>query len=465
MRALKYIGLFVALIGLSACEDSLDFEPEGSNLEEEDALRTAEDVQALLNSAYESTSGYLNGSFQAMNELLGDNLMAPASNNDLDEVYRHNVLFFNSTVGNYYGRSYNAILKANKVLDEAENFDFSSTELDRIMGESYFIRAMSHFETARLWAQPYGFTSDNLHEGIAYKISTEPQLKSRAAVQDVYKGVIEDLEKAKQMLPPSNGIYANRDAAQALLARVYFQMGEYQKAVDEAAPLIDGGRYSLGTEVDRFQPDVVLQEVIFYFESYLDTASSLAFFASSGFSGYTYRPAENINNPEMRANREFYNTYAGDTLDKRLEYFTVVNEGESNEFIACTKFNEDFFNVPVLHLTELKLIRAEALAELNTDLATARQDLNDIRERAYGSDIRNISGSASASTIIDAVRAERRIEMFGEGSRVQELKRRGAIENENIEVRGDDWDCGGMILQFPISEKSDVFNLNPTGGC
>jgi hypothetical protein len=112
----------------------------------------------------------------------------------------------------------------------------------------------------------------------------------------------------------------------------------------------------------------------------------------------------------------------------------------------------------------MKLIRAEALAALGSDLATAIQDVNDIRERAYGGPQKNLAGSAGASAILTAVRFERRIEMLGEGNRVQQLKRRGA-NGESITIRNAPWNCPGMVLQFPVSELTDIFPLNETGGC
>ena len=133
--------------------------------------------------------------------------------------------------------------------------------------------------------------------------------------------------------------------------------------------------------------------------------------------------------------------------------------------MVCKKFDKDYFNVPVFHLTDLKLLRAEALAESGGDLSLAVQDVNDIKERAYGHSANNLQATATASEIIAAAQYERRIEMFGEGDRIQQLKRRGAIENENIFIRTNPWNCNGMVIQFPISEKSAIFEMNPSGGC
>lgn len=466
----KYIsGVIVAFVflGLSSCEKALEFGRDGGIVDEQEILTTKDGITALLNDAYATTTGYMGGNYAGLAELMADNLERPSSNNDLDEVYSHDVLFFNSTVGNWYSIPYSAILNINKVLENIDGIaDFSDAEKAQFKAECLFLRAMAHFELVRLWGHPYGYTGDNSHNGVAYKDVSIADLQARDNVGDIYNNVIADLISARDGLPENNGIYATKYAAMALLARVYFQIGDYTKAASVATDIIDQGGFSLGIEVDRFQQNVVLPEVIWYLESFLQQGGA-AFFASGGYTGfYTYRPADNLTNPLFRPTREFYNIYAADSNDRRIDSnFIVVNEGEANEFIACTMFNEDYFNVPVFHLTEVKLIRAESLAQLGTDLSIATQDVNDIRERAYGSAVNNLPPTSAQSTILDAVQFERRMELFGEGSRFHEMKRMGAVERELIDSRGDPWDCNGMILQFPISEQSDQFEMNPTGGC
>ncbi len=466
-KYLSYLLFALIFLGVSSCEKALEFGRDGGIVDEQEILSSKDGITALLNDAYATTSGYAGGHYAGLAELMADNLERPSSNNDLDEVYSHDVLFFNSTVGNWYSRPYSAILNINKILENIDAVsEFSDAERSQFKAECLFLRAMAHFELVRLWGHPFGYTADNSHNGVAYKDVSQANLQARASVGDVYSNIISDLESAKDQLPDNNGIYANKYAAMALLARIYFQQGDYSKAAAICTDIVDNGGYSLGTEVDRFQQNVVLPEVIWYMESFLQQGGA-AFFASGGYTDfYTYRPLDNLTNPLFRPTREFYDAYAADSNDRRIDSnFVIVNEGEANEFIACVMFNEDYFNVPVFHLTEVKLIRAESLAQLGSDLTTAIQDINDIRERAYGSSVNNLSAASGAQTIIDAVQFERRMELFGEGSRYHEMKRLGAIEGEPIESRGDSWDCKGMILQFPISEQSDQFEMNPTGGC
>ena len=136
--------------------------------------------------------------------------------------------------------------------------------------------------------------------------------------------------------------------------------------------------------------------------------------------------------------------------------------------VLCTKFVQDPrepMNVPLVHITELKLIRAESAAELNTNLDVAIADLNDIRSRA---DLTNLPASLPADEIINFARRERRVELMGEGNRLHELKRQAIIkEGSKLQIRNADWDCPGMVCQFPDNELqgNPEIEPNPQGGC
>lgn len=451
--------LLLALTTLVGCQDFLDVEPEGVVLESE-ALNNPDDVQKLLNSAYDVTANYLNGRMQNLSELLSDNLAMPLNNNDYQEVYNRNVLFFNGTVGSTYGDPYIAIFRANLLIEKAPTVPgMTPANITRTIAEAKFVRAMAHFNNVTLWAQPWGYSANNGHPGIVIKTNTETGLLPRNTVSAVYAIIIQDLEDAIANLPTSNGPYATTWAAKALLARVYFQQNQYADAAALAADVIDNGPFVLDTNVNRFveggTPEAVFQTISY-------STSDQQDIRSGGFTG-NYR-SDNTPNPTLRAAPEFYNTYAANPADKRLTMFEIKNQGSENQFVAVTKFNRNYFNIPVLHLTELKLMRAECYAVNNVNLAQAIQDVNDIRDRAYGVGVNPLPSTASSADIIQAVRFERRIEMFAEGNRTQDLKRQGAF-GESVLVRGAPWNCDGMVLQFPISEKSDVFILNPQGGC
>ncbi len=460
---LKLSFALLVILGFASCEKMLELDPLETGIEEQQAFQTKTDMQEFLNSTYDVMGSAYSGRLQNLGELLSDNLESPNSNDDLTEVYNHNMLIFNGTIAPIYGDPYIGIFRANRILEylEEKDFGFTEAELKQIRGECYFLRALGHFDVVRLFAQPWGYTADNSHPGIIYKTSSAISLDPRPSVASVYQNLEKDLLLAIADLPLQNTIYATKYSAQGLLAKMYFQQGRYTEAANMASEVINSGAFMLDTAQNRFRTDVSVEAVFTTVSTRLSDGRELS--KSYGFAD-NYGKSNN-NNPTLSLSRDFYNVYAADTSDKRLGLIEVLNPGEPNEVIILRKYSGDYFNVPVIHLTDLKLLRAEALAESGGDLTTAIADVNDIKERAYGDTQHNLAFNSSAGDVIAAARFERRFEMIGEGDRIQQLKRRGAIEGETIQVRGDDWNCNGMIIQFPSVQQTEVFPLNPTGGC
>ncbi len=67
---------------------------------------------------------------------------------------------------------------------------------------------------------------------------TEASKVARNTVAEVYAQVISDLTTAQSKLPDDNGIYADKAAAAAMLARVYLQQQDYAKAANSPTLLL-----------------------------------------------------------------------------------------------------------------------------------------------------------------------------------------------------------------------------------
>lgn len=458
MKNFTLILTMIAGIFLSACEKMLDFQrdPEDAVLLT-DAIQTPEDLQKLLISCYDVTANAQYGRQQNLAELLSDNLAAPNSNDDYNEVYIRNTIFFNGTIGNYYNEPYIAIYRANILL---ENFDLIEGLTDedrvRIEAEARFIRALNHFEVVNLFAQPYVPNESNDQLGIVLKETSSFDPVPRSTVNTVYQSVISDLKFARDNLPTDNGVFANKYAAYAMLARVYFQMNDFQEAADHAAFLIQNGGFSIGSEIDRWMNEGASENI---FTLIIQEADG----RDNSFGSYR---SDNVDIPTLVASVNYYDTLfvngpLANPSDIRKDWFEFRQFGTADPFYAVSKFNADFFSIPYLHLTEVLLIHAESLAELGTDLGSAVDDINLIRVRGG---IAPVNASISPDDIIDFARHERKKEMIGEGRWVMDLKRRGA-KGDLQKIRGVDYDCKGMVLQFPISENTQLFEMNPTGGC
>lgn len=307
---------------------------------------------------------------------------------------------------------------------------------------------------------------DNSHLGVPLRLEPSKDVAPRATVAQVYAQIIKDLEEAAAVLSPSNSVYATSWAAEGYLARVHFQMNDYQKAYSYADDVISNGGFTLDTDLmNRFSPEGT-PEAIFQISS-VAAPDRARINRGKAFSD-NYR-SNTVTGGILRISRDLYNLATADPNDKRGDlWYKVVNEGQPNEEIFITKYNDkDFINVPLLHLTELKLIRAESAAQLNTNLDKAVKDLNDIRNRAYGEGKKTVPANATPSQIISIARLERRLEMATEGNRIHDLKRIGVLEKGNFTIRGAAWDCPGLVVQFPNPELAGnpAFIPNPEGGC
>ncbi len=451
----------LAVVGITtSCTKILDVKPDGVLLIDE-ALKTPEDFERVLNSCYDVAANYYNGRVQVLGEVLSDNLAEPVNNADLLEIYRRRTNIFNGTSNGLYREPYRSIFRINFLIENFDLVDVPAARRTSMEAECKFLRAMGHFEVVRLWGLPYKPNTNNEQKGIAIQLANSgTELKARNSVAETYAAIIEDLKFAEENLPDNNGNYATKMAAKAALAKVYFQMNDLQNAAEYAGQVINSNRYTLG-DLDRFvmgeHPEVIFRTVSTPVANTIDNRSG-------AFTG-NYRSDVN-DNPTLRTTRALYDEMIafGEVDSLRLSFFELKNANLENEFVAITKFNKNQFSVPVLHLTDMMLIRAECLADQGTDLTEAANLVNAIAERAYGDDSKNVSAADGGVAIRDFVRYQRRLELFGEGDRVHELKRRGA-KGENIVVRNAPWDCPGMTLQFPAVEKSDFFELNIEGGC
>jgi starch-binding outer membrane protein, SusD/RagB family len=455
IQKITFIFSVVLAMSLVSCQKLVDIKPENLVLAE-DAIKNTADVQALLNSCYDEFANLMNGSVQNLHELRGENLAEPqnSAGSLYFTVYNRSTFSFR-TADKEYLDFYNCILRVNTIFEHIDKAsDMTPSEKSRIEGEGYFLRAWCHWELVKLWAQPFGFTPDNSHLGIPIRLKADKNVELRSTVAQVYEQIIDDLNTAENLIPENNGNYANKNAVKALKSKIYFTKHDYTNALKYSDELIKTNQYVFSDTFSRYEKGAP-EEVIF------ELVSSLAFNRGSVFIS-NYR-SDNNPNPAFKPAKSFYDL-AKNTDDQRSAFYEIKNEGKLNEFIICHKFDRDWFNVPLLNITDMHLIRAEAIAELNGDKTTAISDVDKIRKRAFGANFSALSPTIGYNNLKDSARAQRRLEFAFEGDWTTQLQRRGA-QGENIKIRTADWNCNGMILQFSASEKTAGFVFNPEGGC
>ena len=262
--------LLASLLGLASCTEWLDTAPEDLILAD-DAIQTEEDMQALLVSCYDVLANIYDGDVQLINELRGDNTAEPRSNLDLQAIYARETIRWTSYVGGMNREFYYPVLRANALLDAFSFVEGISADTEqRMRAEARFIRAFCFWGAVKIWAQPYGYTSDNSHLGIPIPDRLSDEVFPRATVAEVYAQIEEDLQFAIDNLPVSNGNYATQDAAKALLAQVKFLQMDFDAAAGLATEVLNTGTYELEVPDSaeaiihlRLPNDMVSPETIF----------------------------------------------------------------------------------------------------------------------------------------------------------------------------------------------------------
>ena len=128
----------------------------------------------------------------------------------------------------------------------------STREQTIMMGENYYLRALSYFLLVNEFAQPYS-NNPTQNPGLPLKLTSDPNdlPQSRSTVAEVYDQVVLDLKDAityltlQQGETPKSNIYATKEAAEALLARVYLYMENWDGAWEMANKVITSGRFEL----------------------------------------------------------------------------------------------------------------------------------------------------------------------------------------------------------------------------
>ncbi len=448
--------LVAVILTSTSCKKAIDINSVGYVISDS-AIRTEADLTALINSGYFALAAddYYGGSYQIFNELLGDHIAGTTLDGNYLAVYNRATTIFNEDVSRLYSQISKGIYQANLVLDHIDLA--SAANKNALTGQAKFMRGLCFFDLVRMYAQPYTAAGAASQAGIPLRLSGERQTVSRQTVGEVYTQIVKDLKEAEAALPSTNGVYASKWSAKAILAKVYFQMNDYANSYLYANDVITNGGFIFNsTYGPRYSPG-----------GSTETIFGLVYEANNT-SGRFQRLRNSYNTlgaalPALRLTNTFYTNATAMATDARKPWYST-----KNGFYLLGKFDSASMKLPVIHLTELKLIRAEAAAESGSNLTVAITDMNDIIKRAYGTaSVLILPPSATAAMIKDAARKERELELVGEGNWVQELKRRGA-KGEPVSIRGSSYNCQGLIFPFPTNEvnySAPAFIQNPAGGC
>ena len=419
------------------CKKPLDVQPVQS-IDESVALKTNADVQVALVGSYSDmgAADLYGGRVYVNTELLGNSneISWAGTFQGLTQIFNKTIPIDNGFVAGTWLTGYRTINDVNNVLSALGVV--TPNQVNRVEGEAKFIRGTVYFDLVRLYGKAWNDGTPANNPGVPIiltptkNISTESNV-ARNTVTQVYDQVIKDLMDAEAKLPVSNGFFATRNAASAMLARVYLQKADYINALQAANKVISSNRYSLNANyADEFPNDpngpVALsntQEDIFMIQVN----------ATQGVNDFN----------------TFFSLNGRGDISLTNNHLALYEPGDQRKALidvdVTTKYDNAYGNVHISRLAEMYLIRAECNFRLSSVVgATALADVNRIRNRAG-------LPSLLVVTLADILK-ERKIELSFEGFVLHDAKR---LQNN----------VGALLynstkLVYPIPDRERRVNTN-----
>ncbi len=311
---------------------------------------------------------------------------------------------------------YQQILYANIVLEGLQKLTYSAAdeaEYNRIKGHALFIRGHALFNLSQHFAEAYDANTAKSVLGLPIRLESDVTVKShRANLQQTYDQVLADLTQAASLLPHKvPGTDRSRPykvAAEALLARVYLSMRNYDLALQyaEAALNLYSTLMSFPTlSTSSIAPITALNPETIFFCNQSFIASRLI--------------ATNRLAPNTLVNTELYNMYAANDLRKTI-LFTNSTIHQKPVFKATYDGTTRAFSG--IATDELYLIKAECQVRVKN----YQDGLSTLNALLLTRWVKNTFVNLAAVNKNDAlaiVLRERRKELPLRGLRWQDLRR------------------------------------------
>jgi len=439
-KYIKTIIVFASLFSIAGCGKLLDLQPAQS-ISEDYALSNDKNVKNVLIGAYAlfAQPGIYAGCLPRDAELLGGNgeILWVGTYIDPRQIFNKTMLATNSEAYYQWYNSYQVINSCNNVLSALAVV--VDADRDRVEGEALFLRGMMYFDLVRFFGKQYNFTGTNDQPGVPIVLTPTHDINSssfvgRNTVGEVYTQVLADLTTAVGKLPEDNSVYASKGAANALLARVYLQMGDYANARTASDAVISSGFYSLmGTYAEVFNNDNNTSEDIFATQiTTQDRFSAMTeYFSVPDYGGrdgdIEILPGHLDLYPAGDARKDLFFDYSGNMF--------------------CGKWNNAYGVVNLIRLAEMYLVRAECNVRLGTSVgATPTDDYNIIHTRA------GLTALAAGTATLDTILYERRLELAFEGFKIHDIRR------THSSFGGFSWDDDKLVMPIPARE----LDANPT---
>ncbi len=453
---IKISMIIISLTAFASCSD--DFVNVDSNdVNSEDYFNSEEDYQNALIGAYDLLQAtYIN---VMLGEIASDNTLAGGESatdvigiQEIDDMIHTPV---NSNLRDLWGWMYGGVNRTNFILEFQDKTDFSGKE--QVIAQARFLRAYYYFELVK-W---FGDVPLAVDKQILFG---EESSYVRTPASEVYAQIELDLMYAADNLPlvQTETGRVTKGAAQALLGKAYLYQEKFSEAAQALETVIQSGTYSLVTDYNTiFEAEGENSTESVFEVQYTDLEGAgfgclqcsegniaVGFSGVRNYEGPDFTSGFSFNVPVQEAydafdsddprrdiailNIDAWATATGATFGTGFEHTGYFNK----KYIPRTRSDQALADLNLtnpnnyrsIRYADVLLMAAEANNRGGIDEAKAQGYLNDVRRRAFGDDLHDIT--ATGASLTNAIYLERRLELIGEGHRFFDLVRTGKAVQE-----------------------------------
>lgn len=469
--------LFATLL-LNACKkDWIDTKPNGTPTVAF-FWKTNEDIQNAVKAMY---APFANESTWGRDlfwmQIAGDDLIVGRSNANANNIKNLIPTGREGYMAQGWVDLYHMINMANQIIQGAPTATEASDSIkNQALGEAYFIRGFAHFWVAYLWGSDKQGVPFDGPENAEYGNRIPPQ---SATVMDDYKQIIQDLQKAADLLPYfeqySSGDYghAHKVAAWGYMVKTYAYWAQYDASKWALIPKLCDSIKNQGHRalITGKGSGLANYQAVFKIEN--NWSSEYIWSVNSGvlggsefpgvvlenkgwgiYNGWGYfQPTEELydayepNDPRRQVTilsygdkftffgetRQYFstNSLSGFQINKYMEPYSYGSDGKSSTNLMVNQ-NGDYpttrLNLPLMRYAEILLFKAEAYLRMNQPQLAAAP-LNEVRER--------VGLKAIVNPDMDDLKHERRCELACEWTdRFADLKRWRDFDKINAAQHG-----------------------------
>ncbi|WP_430815039.1 RagB/SusD family nutrient uptake outer membrane protein [Carboxylicivirga sp. RSCT41] len=518
MKNLKYILLICMVFAIASCEDNLDTFPTdqagGAELFS-DVDKAMSTINGLYRAMYvtEWGTGWEHEQFGHISIIHSGNLMAE----DMVQAEMGSGWFYydymyqvKSDFTNTQGRPYSSwnfyytlITNVNSILASKDVLQGAPSKVNSLMGQAFALRAFSYFYLARFYQQSLAVGGGDLPGVPIYTqpTSIETEGVGRGTLSDVYELINADIDSAIVRLHPDVSQervhISNLDyySANGLKARIALEQENWQEAFDAAAEALKGGTSMLaGSDISGgFAFNDSGQDCVLWGFEILDDqvagAGRAMLFGHMDASASDYYASRS----RVCVSSWLYNQVKANDVRKNWWYGPIEDEQATGTQKSYNQFKFQFANVATgagdyifMRHAEMLLMQAEAKCMLG-QYGEARTILEALMaDRQPGYDISGLTDAntltvdsengpttpASGSlTLLDEIMLQRRIELWGEISRLYDVKRQGTGFTRDFEgsnhselipyVDSQNPLCPDWVMAIPQAEFDGNSALDP----